>query len=230
MLVKDSIYVLCLFIFAVSIFNIIYSIINKNRESFKYIILLSIIFILYSIIDVLILPDVLNLDVGLELLLFYGVLLIAGILFIISIIVASIKAKKLNTIDKTIKHRIVFILLILLPIYMFCFSYFREMNYINNSKLILICSRGDGFNEEHYGYAISNDYSKIISIGADFRGYAMKKHLPNSFYELDYTWSTDKIEINDDNITIFRNNQIIYKIDITNKISYCDVEEVFYKQ
>ena len=113
---------------------------------------------------------------------------------------------------------------------MFCFSYFREMYYINNSKLILICSSGDGFNEKDYGYAISNDYSKTISVGADFRGYAMENHLPNSFNELNYTWTTDKIDINDDNITIFRNNKIIYKIDITKKISYCDVEEVFYKK
>jgi hypothetical protein len=229
-LVKDVVYILCLFIFAVSIFNLIYSIKNKNKNSSKYIILLSIIFILYSITDVFILPNILDLDVGFELLLFYGILIIAGILFIISIIVASRKAKKLNTIDETIKYKIVFTLLVLLPIFMFCFSYFREMYYINNSKLILICSRGDEFSEEDYGYAISNDYSKTISVGAGFRGYAMKKHLPSSFYKLDYTWVTDKIEINHDNITIFRNNKKIYKIDITNKISYCDVEEVFYKQ
>ena len=230
MLVKDVIYILCFFIFTVSILNLIYSIKNKNRESSKYIIILSIIFILYSIIDVLILPNILGLDVGFELLLFYGILIIAGVLFIISIIVASVKTKKLNTIEKTLKHNIIFTFFVLLPILMFCFSYFREMYYINNSKLILICSSGDGFNEEDYGYAISNDYSKIISVGTDFRGYAMKNHLPNSFNELNYTWTTDKIEINYDNITIFRNNKKIYKIDISNKISYCDVEEVFYKQ
>ncbi len=230
MLVKDVIYILCFFIFTVSILNLIYSIKNKNRNSSKYIILLSIIFILYSIIDVLILPNILDLDVGFELLLFYGILIIAGVLFIISIIVASVKTKKLNTTEKTLKHNIIFTFFVLLPILMFCFSYFREMYYINNSKLILICSSGDGFNEEDYGYAISNDYSKIISVGADSRGYAMKNHLPNSFNELNYTWTTDKIEINYDNITIFRNNKKIYKIDISNKISYCDVEEVFYKQ
>ena len=58
----------------------------------------------------------------------------------------------------------------------------------------------------------------------------MKKHLPSSFHKLNYTWTTDKIEISDDNITIFRNNEIIYQIDIVNKVSHCDVEEVFYKQ
>lgn len=230
MLVKDVIYILCLLIFLVGIFNLIYSIRNKNSKVSKYIIILSITFILYSIVDILIIPGVLHLDIGLEILLFYGILVLSSILFIISIIVASVKTKKLNTIEKTLKRNIIFTFFVLLPILMFCFSYFREMYYINNSKLILICSSGDGFNEEDYGYAISSDYSKIISVGTDFRGYAMKKHLPNSFNKLNYTWTTDKIEINHDNITIFRNNKKIYKIDITNKISYCDVEEVFYKQ
>ena len=223
------IYILSLLIFVFSVFNLIYSIKNKNRDASKYIIILSIIFILYSIVDILILPNVLNLHVGFEILLFYGVLAVSGILFIISIVL-NIKRKKLNTIDKSIKYKLVFVLLILLPILMFCLSYFREMNYINNSKLILVCSDGDGFNEENYAYAISEDYSEMITIGADFRGYAMKKHLPNSFYELDYTWSTDEIEINDDKIIIFRNNEVIYKINLASKISYCDIEEIFYKQ
>ena len=198
-------------------------------DASKYIIILSIIFILYSIVDILILPNALNLDIGFEIFLFYAVLAVSGILFIISIIL-NIKRKKLNTIGMSIKYKLVFVFLILLPILMFCLSYFREMNYINNSKLILVCSDGDGFGEENYAYAISEDYSEMITIGADFRGYAMKKHLPNSFYELDYTWSTDEIEINDDKIIIFRNNKVIYKINLASKISYCDIEEIFYKQ
>ena len=229
MLVKQMIYILSLLIFVFSVFNLIYSIKNKNRDASKYIIILSIIFILYSIVDILILPNALNLDIGFEIFLFYAVLTVSGILFIISIIL-NIKRKKLNTIGMSIKYKLVFVFLILLPILMFCLSYFREMNYINNSKLILVCSDGDGFSEENYAYAISEDYSEMITIGANFRGYAMKKHLPNSFYELDYTWSTDEIEINDDKIIIFRNNKVIYKINLASKISYCDIEEIFYKQ
>ena len=230
MLVKEMIYIICLIIFAVSIYNLIYSIKNKSRRTSKYIIVLSIMYILYSIVDILFLPNILNLDIGFEILLFYGFLAVSGALFIISIIVALKKMKKLDTTDNNRKHNIVFAILILFPIFMFCFSYFREMNYINNSKLILICSKGDEFSEEDYAYAIGDNYSKMITIGAEFRGYAMKKHLPSSFNDLDYTWTTDKVEINDDNITIFRNNKKIFKIDLANKISYCDVEEVFYKQ
>lgn len=230
MLVKQMIYILSLLIFAVSFFNLIYSIKNKNKDASKYIIALSIIFILYSIVNISILPNSLNLDIGFEILLFYGILAVSSVLFIISIILTNIKRKKLSAIGKSIKYKLVFALLIVLPILMFCLSYFREINYINNSKLILVCSDGDGFGEENYAYAISEDYSEMITIGADFRGYAMERHLPSSFYELNYTWTTDKIEINDDNITIFRNNNIIYKIDVANRISYCDVEEVFYKK
>lgn len=224
------IYILSLLIFGVSIFSLIYSIKNKNRDAFKYIIVLSIIFILYSIVNIIILPNALNLNIGFEIFIFSGILAVSDVLFITSIILANIKRKKLSSIGKPIKYKLVFAFLIVLPILMFGLSYFREINYINNSKLILVCSDGEGFNKENYAYAISEDYSEMITIGAYFDGYDMERYLPSSFYELNYTWTTYKIEINDDNITIFRNNNIIYKIDIANRISYCHVEEVFYKK
>ena len=107
MLVKQMIYILSLLIFVFSVFNLIYSIKNKNRDASKYIIILSIIFILYSIVDILILPNALNLDIGFEIFLFYAVLAVSGILFIISIIL-NIKRKKLNTIGMSIKYKLVF--------------------------------------------------------------------------------------------------------------------------
>ena len=230
MLVKEIIYFLCIFIFAVSCFNLIYSINNKNKNIFKYIILLSIIFILYSIVDMLILPSILNLDIGFEILIFYIFLLVSSILFVISIIISIIKSKKINTIGKFTKYKIIFLFLIIFPILMFCFSYYRERYYINNSKLILVCKKGEEFSEKSYAYAISKDYTKKITIGANFRGYAMKKHLPSSFYDFKYTWRTDRIVINNDNITILRNDKIKSKMDITNTISYCNVVKVFFKQ
>ena len=229
MLVKQMIYILCFLNFLVSIFYLIYSIKNKNSNISKYIIVSSIIFIIYSFIDILVLPNVLDLNIGLEMLLLNGILAVSVILLIISIIVATKKTKNKTTLDKPLKYKMLFSFIVLFPILLFCFSYFREMNYINNSKLILICSEGDGFSEVNYAYAISDKYSKKITIGADFRGMNMEKHLPSSFWKLTYSWRTDTIEINDNNITILRNNKIIYKIDLADKISYCDVEEVFYK-
>ena len=52
MLVKQMIYIVSLLIFAVSVFNLIYSIKNKNKDASKYIIALSIIFkAVYTTID-----------------------------------------------------------------------------------------------------------------------------------------------------------------------------------
>ena len=90
------IYILSLLIFAVSVFNLIYSIKNKNKDASKYIIALSIIFILYSIVNISILPNSLNLDIGFEILLFYGILAVSSVLFIISIILTNIKRKKIK--------------------------------------------------------------------------------------------------------------------------------------
>ena len=230
MLVKQTIFILCFLFFIVSIYILIHSINNKNKSESKYIIILSIIFIIYLFVNISIIPFVLDIDVGFELLLYYGISFVSGVLFIISIIVTAIKAKKLTAIDESKKFKTTFAFLILFPILMFCFSYFREMIYINNSKLILVCSEGEMFNKEEYAYAISNDYSKRITIGADFDGYKMKKYLPNSFHKLDYDWSNNHIEINEDNITIFKNGKVIYKINVSNKNIYCDVEEAFYKE
>ncbi len=229
MLVKQSIYILYLFIFIFSIFILIHSIKNKNRIISRHIIVLSITYILYLIFNI-VLPFVLDLDIGFEMLLCYGSSVLSTALFIISIIVAIIKLKKQQTTDKLRKYKIIFAFCLLFPIFILGFSYFREINYINNSKLILVCSEGDGFNEVDYAYAISDNYSEKITIGADFRGMDMDEHLPSHFRKLNYTWTTDKIEINEDKIIIFRNNKIIYKINTTNSISYCDIEEVFYKQ
>lgn len=230
MLVKQVIYILCLLIFLVSIINLIYSIINKNKDVSKYIIVLSIIFILYSIVDISILPSILSLSIGFELLIFYGISAISRILLIVSIIVAKIKSKKLNNIGESIVCKIVFGVLALFPILMFGLSYFREIFSINNSKLILLCSEGEEFTKNYYAYAISDNYIKKISVGVDFSGYDMKKYLPSDFYEFNYTWITDNIEISNNKITISRNNEIMYKMNLISEISRCKIEDVFYKQ
>ena len=229
MLVKEAVYILYLLIFVFSIFIIICSFKNKNKIVSKYIILLSIVYILYLIFN-LSLPYIFDLDYSFEILFFNVISCISAFLFVISIIVSALKLKKLKVVGKSLKYIISFVILILLPLLIIGFPYFREANYINNSKLILICSEGSEFAEVDYAYAISDNYTKKISIGADFRGIKMEKHLSKDFHKLNYTWITDKVEINKDKIKITRNDETIYEIKLTNDISYCDVREVFYKQ
>ena len=229
MLVRGVIYDFGLLIFPISVFNLIYAIINENKESSKYIKGLAIIFIVYSIIALLVIPDILYLDVGLEMNIYYVISAISDILFIISIIVTNKKSKELSITGKAVIYKTIFTLLVLGPIIIFCLSYFREKHYINNSSLILVCSKGSGFDKSTYAYAISENYSETITIGVDLSGYKMEDYLPNSFHKLGYRRRTDDIKITNNNITIFKDDKVAYKINTINKISSCDVERIFYK-
>ena len=203
MLVKQIVYFLCLFIFFNSIIIWSYAKKNKNKRVCKYIMVLSIIHIIYLILDI-------------------------GFL-IISIIISNKKIDKLDTMETSKKDKIILLLLIIGPVVIFSFSYFREMYYINNSELVLVCTFGENFSEEDTAYAINDNYCKEISIGTDFRGYEMEKHLPKEFNKLNYSWVTDSVEIADNKIVIYRNHEVIYEGKINSNISTYGLRKIFYK-
>lgn len=229
MLVKQIVYFLCLFICLTSITMLIYAKKNKKRNVCKYIIVLSIIYIIFLILDIEFLPLHLNLSVGFEILFYRAFLFIAIILFIFSIVISNKKLKKLEVIENSKKDKIILLLLIIFPVIIFSFSYFREMYYINNSKLILVCTSSESFSEEDFAYAINDNYCKVISIGTDFRGYEMERHLPKEFNKLNYTWSTDKVEIDNNKIVIYINNEVIYEGKLNYTISTYGLRKIFYK-
>lgn len=229
MLVKQIVYFLCIFIFLISIIMLIYAIKNKKRNVCKYIITSSIIYIIFLILDIGFLPEYLNLSVGLEILFYRAFSFVAIILFIIAIVISNKKLKKLEVVEESKKGKIILLLLIIFPIVIFSFSYLREMYYINNSELILVCSSEEGFSKEYFAYAINDNCCKLISVGTDFSGYKMERHLPKEFNELNYTWSTDKVEIDDNKIVIYRNDKVIYEGILKNIISTYSLEEIFYK-
>lgn len=229
MLVKQIVYFLFLFIFWTSIIMLIYTKKNQKRNVCKYIIVLSIIYIIFLILDLDFLPLHLNLSFGLEMFSYRVFSFIAIILFIFSIVISNKKLKKLEVIENSKKEKIILLFLIIFPVIIFSFSYFREMYYINNSELILVCTSGEKFSEEDFAYAINDDYCKVISIGTYFRGYKMKSHLPKEFNELNYTWVTDKVEIDDNKIIIYRNDEVIYQGKLNYVISTYDLREIFYK-
>ena len=229
MLVKQIVYFLCQFIFLISIIMLIYAIKNKKRNACKYIIASSIIYIIFLILDIGFLPGCLNLSVGLEILFYMAFSFIAIILFIIASVISNKKLKKIEVVEESKKGKIILLLLIIFPIIIFSFSYIREMYYINNSELILVCSFEKGFSKEYFAYAINDNYCKVISIGTDFGGARMEGYLPKEFNELNYTWTTDKVEIDDNKIVIYRNDEVIYEGILKNTISNYSLEEIFYK-
>ena len=181
------------------------------------------------ILDIEFLPLHLNLSVGFEILFYRAFSFIAIILFIFSIVISNKKLKKLEVIENSKKDKMIFLLLIIFPVIIFSFSYFREIYYINNSELILVCTSGENFSEEDFAYAINDNYCKVISIGTDFRGYKMDVYLPKEFNQLNYTWSKDKVEIDDNKIAIYRNDEVIYKGNLKYPISTYGLREIFYR-
>lgn len=229
MLVEQIVYFLCLFMFLISIITLIYVKKNKKKDVCKYINALSVVYIIFLILDIEVLPLYLNLSISFEIFFYRAVLIIAIVLFIISIIISNKNLKKLDNADNSKKDKIILLLLIVLPIIIFSFSYCKEMYYINNSELILVCTSGENFSEENFAYAINDNYCKEISIGTNFRGYKMEKHLPKGFKVLNYTWTTDKVEIDDNKIVILRNDELVYEGNLNGTISDCDLKKVFYK-
>lgn len=94
MLLKNCIYFILIVISLLSIPILIYSIKNENKNNSKSIKIIIIFYIIYLILGIVVIPDVLCLDIGLEFLLIEFVALLAIIIYLISTIICSKKLKK----------------------------------------------------------------------------------------------------------------------------------------
>ena len=141
---------------------------NNKKDMCTYIILLSVLFIIYQIIDIGYIPNNLYLSIGMEILIYRAISYLSIILFIATLVISIKKKNKLEETSTSKKGRNVLLLLSICPVIIFGFSYIREMYYINNSKLVLVCSSGELYSKEYYGYAINENYLKKISIGIDY--------------------------------------------------------------
>ena len=106
MLLKNCIYFILIVISLLSIPILIYSIKNKNNS--KSIKIIIIFYIIYLILGIVVIPDILCLDIGIEFLLIEFVALLAIIIYLISTIICSKKIKKSNEIFSLSKKTIVF--------------------------------------------------------------------------------------------------------------------------
>lgn len=162
MLVKSCINFIIIGIILLSIPILIYSIKNKNKS----IIVLDIMYIVYLLIDTIILPNILGLNQELEVLSKSLISFIAGIIYIVSIIMCKKNIKKNNNKSmKSNKIKFIVIALIILPILLFFSSFFRECYLIKNSDLIIESNYQNGIiTSETSWYAISENFCKEITI------------------------------------------------------------------
>ena len=213
MLIKNCICCVAIFISLISIPILIYSIKNKDRNICKYIIYIDIIHIVYLFIDLTILPFVLYVEIGLEILFLDLFAVISGIFYIISIVLNAIKMKKIkmDVQTKPKKVIIVCIIFIVLPVLLFSASILRNKYLISNSDLILVYySSGNGGlgDGETFAYAIGEDFCEQFDLGIVLRGYELQKFLPQNAVEI-----VDINDVEDYKIIIDNNSILVYKDD-----------------
>ena len=162
MLVKSCINFIIIGITLLSVPILIYSIKRKNKS----ILILDIMYIVYLIISTVMLPNIFGLNQGLENLFTYLMSFIAGIIYIVSIIVCQKNIKKNNNIStKSNKINFVIHILIILPILLFSYSFLRECYLIKNSDLIIETNYQNGMViSETSWYAISENFCKEVTI------------------------------------------------------------------
>lgn len=229
MIVKQILYILYIFICVNSIIMLNYAIKNEKKNVCKCIILLSAIYLIFLIYDINLIY-IFELEMNILEVLALKVWFIVATIFIISIVISSTKLKWLKDYGNSIKCKIISLVLIIFPVVIVSFSYFREMYYINNSELILVYTSGSNFDESTFAYAINDEYCVEVSIGVGFRGYNMEKHLPEGFTKFNYNGGTDRVKFIDNKVVVYRNDKVIYEGKINSKFpSYYSLREIFYK-
>ena len=236
MLLKNCIYFIIIMINLFSIPILIYSIKNKNKRNCKCIKIINFFYIVYLILNIVVIPNVLSIYIGLEILLLALISLIAIIIYIVSIIICSKKIKKSNEMISFSKKSILVILsFIILPILLLSCSLFKEYYLIINSDLVLVYkSHGNGGigDSNNFAYAISENYFKEISLGIAIGDYSLEKYLPKKSKEIDNIENINNYNVFLDNnekyITIYKNNKLIHRKQINQNYYNIDFDGGFY--
>lgn len=237
MLLKNCIYALIILISLSSLVLMVFSIKNKNKHVCKIIKIIDIIYILYLIcIFIIQQGDPFSIDYPLDILIYEEFGAIALLLFLASIIICTIKKKKMEIDIKSKKASVIMIILLAMPVISFMTMYFREKYLIANSDLILVYKSGSGFNSFNFAYAINNDYCEKVSIGTSTNGYSMKDFLPRDKTYLDgdleyfQTLNTQyeiKYDEEERKILIYKNGKCIHKEKINDKYYSIDLKRIF---
>ena len=222
MLLKNCIYFIIIMVSLLSIPILIYSIRNKNKRNCKCIKIINFFYIVYLILNIVVIPNVLSIDMGFEILLLALISLFAIIIYIVSIIICSKKIKKGNEMIRFSKKSILVILLfIILPILLLSCSFFKEYYLIINSDLVLVYkSNGNGGigDSNNFAYAINENYFKEISLGIATGDYSLEKYLPKKSKKIDNIENIKNYNVSLDNnekyIKIYKNNKLIHKKQI----------------
>lgn len=183
MKLKNYIYFVPVIISLLGILAIILAVKNKDRKRNKYIIIGSIINILYLfIIGSNFIGYCFSIITDLGFLLVEIISFIGGILYLIAIIICIAKKKKVKDINKNKNILILFLIIIFLPIILFIMCLTREIYLIKNSSIIVFYN-ASSLGETDFAYAISDKYFEEISTEMDLIEYAKIPVVPKNIIE-----------------------------------------------
>lgn len=183
MKLKNYIYFVPVIISLLGILAIILAVKNKDRKRNKYIIIGSIINILYLfIIGSNFIGYYFSIITDLGFLLVEIISFIGGILYLIAIIICIAKKKKVEDINKNKNILILFLIIIFLTIILFIMCLTREIYLIKNSSIIVFYN-ASSLGETDFAYAISDKYFEEISTEMDLIEYAKIPVVPKNIIE-----------------------------------------------
>lgn len=161
-------------------------IIIKNSNKLKQIKRLESIYLILFIILIMIIPFVLNLEIGLGAYLLIALLGICIFIFILSSIIFNIKIKKYNDNTTQKKSYKLLIVMTIIPILVYLIAICREIYFINNNDLLLICTdyRGGFTGDITEIYSVDGKSFYKISIGAVNRAEKIENFIFNRTKEL----------------------------------------------
>ncbi len=217
MLLKNCIYLIEILLSIGSIPVLMYSMYsNPYKDICKKSILLATIYIVY-IVFLFSLLGFCNIPYGLESLMISLAMLVAVILYIVSIVINIKKRKKLTQISSN-KKRVtaIFVMLLVLPILFVSFKFIQVKLTIDKSNLILVyySSGNGGIGEsDYFAYAIGDDFCHQIDFGIDIGGLYLYEYLPKDTIEIKDISVIPNYEIdtNGNEITVYKNGKQICK-------------------
>lgn len=174
------------FIYVISILLFIISIKNKNKGASKINIGVGIFFIIYLIFSISILPDLVGILTGWEVLVTFFVVAINIVVLITGIIINSTKLKRKELEEKDNKSSKIFaIISVSIPLIMVITSFIYELSFLNNCDLVLEFNYQNGIViSETTRVTVGKNFCKEISISEEFKN-KEAKHLEYYTYDIE---------------------------------------------
>lgn len=173
--IPRMIYLSIIILLGFSIFLLVYSIKNKNRSHCKYLSILPVLTAIYMFFILAFVPDILSVYVGMNILFYYAVFILASVICLITLIYNIIKRKKLSKYgQEAVKmpsiFKVIVLSVFLIPVVMIGGKAIRDKVVLANSSVVFVvnarCNGGIG-DGNMAGFAITGDYVRVFDLGVD---------------------------------------------------------------